>query len=100
MSRNLFYVPILPSTSSTATNAVATSLPYNAPEFWPLVNVLREAMYRIKSQNPESYDLPQRGEDKKVDVQIKSFIERRWGNKNVSRSPFFICLFFCFVVFF
>ena len=93
MSRNLFYVPILPSTC-TAANAVATSFLYNAPEFWPLANVLREAMYHIKSQNLDCYDLPQRGEDKKSDVQVKSFIERHWGNKNVSISLFLICLLF------
>ena len=88
MSRNLLYILILPSTF-TAANTVATTFPYNAPEFWPLANVLREATYCIKSQNLDSYDLPQCGKDKKHDVLVKSLIETHWENKNASIYIYF-----------
>ena len=81
MAKQLYYVPILPSTGPGSS---VESVPYQTPEFWPLVNVLREVMYRYKSQNPENYDLPRRGIDKMLDKQVDLFIERKWGNKNVS----------------
>ena len=41
-------------------------------------------MYRFKSREPKSYDLPQLGKDKTLDRQVNLFIESKWGNKNVS----------------
>ena len=81
MEKQLFYVPIIPSTGQGSN---VESIPYQAPEFWPVVNVLREVMYRFKSQTPRNNDLPRLGIDKQLDKQINLYIERKWGNKNVS----------------
>ena len=80
MDKQLFYVPILPGNRT----GYVESVPYQAPEFWPLVNVLREVMYRYLSRNPDSCDLPRPGIDKKLDKQVNLFIEMKFGNKNVS----------------
>ena len=90
MAKQVFYVPILPSTGPPTP---VQSVPYQAPDFWPLVNVLREVMYRFKSREPTSYDLPQLGKDKPLDRQVNLFIESKWGNKNVS-AVFYYLFFF------
>jgi len=43
-----------------------------------------EVMYRYKSQNPEKYNLPWPGIDKKLHQQGNLFIEMKQGNKNAS----------------
>ena len=83
MDKQLFYVPILPSAGPGDRTGDVESVPYQAPEFWPLVNVLREVMYRYLSRNPENCDLPRPGINKKLDNQVNLFIEMKFGNKNV-----------------
>ena len=84
MDKQLFYVPILPSAGPGNRAGGVESVPYQAPEFWPLVNILREVMYRNLSRNPKNFDLPRIGVDKKLDRQVNLFIEMKFGNKNVS----------------
>jgi len=84
MDKQLFYVPLLLSTGPGDRAVDVQSVPYQTPEFWPLVNVLREVMYRYKSRNPDNYDLPRPGHDKKLDQPVNLFIEMKFGNKNVS----------------
>lgn len=77
---NKFFIPIAPSTS-TGGRAVAESTPYQPPDFWPTVNILRETMYRFLSLTPERYDLPRRGENRDLDKCLAAFIERHLGPK-------------------
>lgn len=88
MESQLFYVPVFPSTDGAGPANAAENAPYQPPEFWPLVNVLREVMYRMISRIPENCDLPKVGEDKDLDKQVRLYIERKWGNKNVSVISF------------
>lgn len=78
------HVPVFPSTDSTGPANAAKNAPYQPPEFWPLVHVLREIMYQMKWQKPNNCDLLKVGEDKDLDKQARLYIERKWGNKNVS----------------
>ena len=84
MDKQVFYVPILLSVGPGNRVGDVESVPYQAPEFWPLVNVLREVMYRYLSRNPQNCDLPRPGINKKLDNQVNLFIEMKFGNKNVS----------------
>ena len=84
MAKQLFYVPILPSAGPGNLAGHVESVPYQAPEFWPLVNILREVMYRHLSRNPENCDLPRLGIDKKLDKQVNLYSDMKFGNKNVS----------------
>ncbi len=77
---NKFFIPIAPSTS-TAGRAVAESTPYQPPDFWPTVNILRETMYRFLSLTPERYYLPRRGVNRDLDKRLAAFIERHLGPK-------------------
>lgn len=81
MNNQLFYVPILPKTGP---GSEVQSVPYNALEFWPMVNIVREVMYKYQSRIPENFDLPRLGKDKKFDEQVVLYIHSKWGNKNVS----------------
>ena len=83
MAKQGYYVPILPS-AGTATSSESLP-PYQVPEFWPLVNVLRDVMYKFKSRFPENYDLPQVGKDKALDKRVELFIRRKWGNKSMKK---------------
>ncbi|XP_022777969.1 uncharacterized protein LOC111319468, partial [Stylophora pistillata] len=83
MAEQRFYLPILPfSGIETASQSLP---PYQVPEFWPLVCVLREVMYRFKSRLPENYDLPQVGKDRALDKQMELFIKTKWGDKNMKK---------------
>ena len=84
MSNRIFYVPILPCTLSSDAGGAVERAPYHTPEFWPMVNTLREAIYRMTSQNPEQHDLPGHGVNRNLDQKVKAFIERKWGIKRAS----------------
>ena len=90
MPRQGFYVPILPSMGTTTPSKHLP--PYQAPEFWLLVNVLRKVMYRFKSCFPENYDLPQVGKDKALDKRVALFNKRKPGDKSMKKVQQIACL--------
>jgi len=84
MDKQIFYVPILPSAGPGNRTGGVENVTYQAPDFWPLVYILREVMYCYLSRNPKNFDLPRIGVDKKLDKQVNLFIKMKFGNKNVS----------------
>ena len=69
-------VPILPSTGITTPSQLLP--PYQVPELWPFVKVLKEVIYSYKSCLLENYDLSQVGKDKPLDQQVELFIKMKW----------------------
>lgn len=54
-------------------NEMPKSMPYKVPEFWPLVNILREATHQMKSHKFDNTYLPQLGSDKKFDGKVRFY---------------------------
>ena len=85
MANKSFFIPVFPKSETAGPSNATENIDYQPPDFWPLVNVLREITYRAKGpQNPENYDLPKIGEDNTLDKKVKLYIEMKWGTKHVS----------------
>ena len=46
-----------------------------------MVNTLREAIYKMTSQDPQHHDLPWHGINRKLDRKVKAFIKRKCGKR-------------------